>query len=299
MKITTDSQNINAATTECSEESWTEVISPKAHLFDIRLKELWHYRDLIFLFVRRDMIAQYRQTILGPLWYIIQPALTTTMFLIVFNRIARISTGDLPPVMFYMCGISIWNYFASCLNATSGTFVANAGIFGKVYFPRLVTPLSIVISNLARFGIQFGLLLAVTLWYHFTGQYQFTPGWHNLLIPVIAIVMALFGLGLGIIISSLTTKYRDLTVLIGFGVQLLMYVTPVAYPLSFLEKSSYKVFIQWNPLSSLVEGFRYAVYGSGSFDGAMFLYSISCTLLILVTGIMIFSKVERSFMDTV
>ena len=286
-------------TKDNDKEEWTEVIMPKAGLFDIRLKELWKYRDLLMLFVKRDLVAQYRQTILGPLWYIIQPALTTIMFLVVFNRIARISTDDLPPVLFYMCGIAIWNYFSSCLNNTSGTFVNNAGIFGKVYFPRLVLPLSVVLSNMARFGIQFGLLVIVICWYYFTGQFAIDIGWPLLLIPVIALIMALTGFGLGIVISSLTTKYRDLNVLISFGVQLLMYVTPVAYPLSFLENASLKVFIQWNPLSPLVEGFRYAVYGTGVFQPGMFLYSVGCMLLILFLGTMVFSKVERSFMDTV
>lgn len=284
---------------DIDKEEWTEVIMPKAGLFDIRLMELWKYRDLLMLFIKRDLVAQYRQTILGPLWYIIQPALTTLMFLVVFNRIARISTDDLPPVLFYMSSITIWNYFSSCLNNTSATFVNNAGIFGKVYFPRLILPLSVVMSNMARFGIQFGLLGLVICWYQFAGQYNMDIGWHLLLIPVIAFIMAMFGLGLGIVISSLTTKYRDLNVLIGFGVQLLMYVTPVAYPLSFLEKSSYKIFIQWNPLTPMLEGFRFAVYGTGVFDTAMFLYSVGCMLLILFIGIMIFSKVERSFMDTV
>ena len=282
-----------------AEDKWTEVIEPKGHLFDLHLKEVWRYRDLLFLFVKRDFAAQYRQTILGPLWYIIQPVLTTIMFFLVFNKIAGIKTGQLPAALFYMSSITIWNYFSACLGSTSNTFVANAGIFGKVYFPRLVMPLSTVMSNIVRFGIQFGLLIAMILYYAFTDAYTIHPGWYNLLIPVFVIIMAALGLGLGIIISSLTTKYRDLTIFISFGVQLLMYVTPVAYPLSYLDKSKYVGFIQWNPLSPLVEGFRYAVFGDGIFNIYFFGYSILFTAIALLCGVLLFNKVERSFMDTV
>ncbi|HEY6979119.1 MAG TPA: ABC transporter permease [Chitinophagaceae bacterium] len=278
---------------------WSEVITPKNHLFDLHLKEVWRYRDLLFLFVKRDFAAQYRQTILGPLWYIIQPVFTTVLFILVFNKIAKIPTDRLPPLLFYMSSITIWNYFAACLNSTSNTFVANAGIFGKVYFPRLVLPLSTVVSNIIKFGIQFCLLLAMILYYAFAKIYTVHAGWHNLLIPVIVIIMAAIGLGLGIIISSLTTKYRDLGILISFGVQLLMYITPVAYPLSFLEQSKYTNFIRWNPLSPLVEGFRYAVLGQGTFDIYFFYYSTLFTAVALLCGVLLFNKVERSFMDTV
>lgn len=280
-------------------EHWTEVISPKAHLLDIRLKEIWHYRDLLFLFVKRDMVSQYRQTILGQLWHVIQPVFTTIMFLIVFNKIAKIPTDALPPVLFYMSSITIWNYFSGCLVNTSATFTTNAGIFGKVYFPRLILPLSIVVSNMARFGIQLGLLIVLIIYYYLSGQYRFHFGVYNLLIPVIAIVMALLGFSLGIIISSLTTKYRDLAVLVSFGVQLLMYVTPVAYPLSYLSQSKYKALIQANPLSPLVEAFRYTLFGTGTFSVSSLLYSIAFTFFAMVIGVIIFNKVERSFMDTV
>jgi lipopolysaccharide transport system permease protein len=280
-------------------EGWTEVITSRDHLFDLHLKEVWRYRDLLFLFVKRDFAAQYRQTILGPLWHIIQPVFTSFMFLVVFNKIAKIPTDQLPPVLFYMSSITIWNYFSTCLNNTSNTFIANAGIFGKVYFPRLVSPLSAVVSNIIRFAIQFCLLLFLIVYYSVTGIYTFHTGWNNLLIPVIVIIMAAMGLGLGIIISSLTTKYRDLTILISFGVQLLMYATPVAYPLSFIEKSKYTNFIRWNPLSPLVEGFRYAVLGQGTFNLYFFGYSIIFTIIALLFGVLLFNKVERSFMDTV
>jgi lipopolysaccharide transport system permease protein len=284
---------------EVAEDNWTEIIRPQSSLFNLNLQEVWRYRDLLMLFVKRDIASQYRQTILGPLWHIIQPIFTTIMFLILFNKIAGISTDALPPTLFYMSSIAIWNYFSSCLSNTSNTFVANAGIFGKVYFPRLVLPLSSIISNMVKFGIQFGILLVMMAYYAFAGIYTPQFGWHTLLLPVIIVLMGAIGLGTGIIISSLTTKYRDLTILIGFGVGLFMYVTPVAYPLSYLEQSKYKQFIEWNPLTPLIEGFRYAVFGTGTFSTGFFLYSIACAFLLLLWGIMIFNKVERSFMDTV
>ena len=280
-------------------EEWSEIISPKRHLFDLRLNEVWRYRDLLLMFVKRDFIAQYRQTILGPLWHIIQPVFTTVMFLIVFNKIAKISTDNLPPMLFYMSGITIWNFFAGCLNSTSSTFTANAGIFGKVYFPRLIQPLAAVTSNLIKFSVQFSLLLVLTIYYSATNQFVFDIQLHILLLPFILIIMAGIGLGVGIIISSLTTKYRDLNVLIGFGVSLLMYVTPVAYPLSYLQEPRYKSFIQWNPLSSLVEGFRYSFFGEGNLDIHFFTYSIIFMIVALISGVLLFNKVEGSFMDTV
>ncbi len=281
-----------------NDEGWTEVISPTANLLDLRLNDVWRYKDLLILFVKRDFAAQYKQTVLGPLWHIIQPIFTTLIFLMLFTRIAKIPTETLPPVLFYMSSLTIWNYFSACLTNTSLTFLSNANIFGKVYFPRLVLPLSVVLSNMARFGIQMGLLMVLIIFYSFNG-FQFAFGLHNLLIPVILLIMAGLGLGLGIIISSLTTKYRDFGVLVTFGVQLLMYATPVAYPLSYLEKSRLKAIIQWNPLSSLVEGFRYAIFGTGTFDTGLFSYSIIFTVIVLFIGVIIFNKVERGFMDTV
>lgn len=280
-------------------ETWTEIISPKSDLFDVRLGEVWRYRDLLFLFVKRDFAAQYKQTVLGPLWHIIQPIFTTLIFLMLFNKIAKIPTDNLPPVLFYMSSLTIWNYFAACLTNTSTTFLTNANIFGKVYFPRLVLPLSVVVSNIARFAIQFGLLLALMFYYSLSGLYKINIGVHTLLIPAIVIIMAGLGLGLGIIISSLTTKYRDFNVLITFGVQLLMYATPVAYPLSYLDKSKLKFLIEWNPLSSLVEAFRYSIFGTGTFNASLFTYSIIFTVGVLFIGVITFNKVERSFMDTV
>ncbi|MBS1731260.1 MAG: ABC transporter permease [Bacteroidetes bacterium] len=280
-------------------EMWTEIIKPKSSLFNFHFKETWRYRDLILLFVKRDIASQYRQTILGPLWHVVQPLLTTFMFLILFNKIANISTDTLPPVLFYMSSITIWTYFSTCLTSTSNTFVTNAAIFGKVYFPRLAMPLATVCSNLFKFSIQFILLLVMIVYYILIGDYTLTLGWHTLLLPVIILMMGAMGLGLGITISSLTTKYRDLAILVGFGVGLFMYITPVAYPLSYLNASKYKVFIEWNPLTPLVEGFRYALFGQGTFNGISFLYSFGCTIFFLLCGVLIFNKVERSFMDTV
>ena len=283
------------------DESWDLEIKPQAHLLDINLREVWRYRDLLWMFVKRDFTAQYKQTILGPLWHFIQPLFTTVVFLVVFTNIAKISTDGVPPVLFYMSGITIWNYFSSCLNATSSTFVANAGIFGKVYFPRLVIPLSTVMSNIVKFGIQFLLLLAAMLWYKLSSTSFSLPQTPStfVLIPMIIIIMAGLGLGLGIIISSMTTKYRDLTVLIGFAVQLLMYATPVVYPLSTITSEKLRFWITLNPLTPLVEAFRYAILGVGSFDAVSFGYSIGFMLFTLFIGLLIFSKVEKTFMDTV
>lgn len=282
-----------------SEEIWDLEIRPTTSLFDLKLKDLWNYRDLLVLFVRRDFVAQYKQTILGPLWHLIQPVLTTIMFLLIFGKIANIPTDGIHPVLFYMSGITLWNYFSACITNTSNTFVANAAIFGKVYFPRLVIPLSVVFSNMVRLGIQFGLLMVMVGWYALSGDVKVNLGWNWILLPVLVLLMAGLGLGLGIIISSLTTKYRDFTVLITFAVQLLLYATPVAYPLSYLEGRSFAPFIVWNPLSAVVEGFRYALFGTTGFEIASLWYPFVFMVLVLFAGTMIFSKVERTFMDTV
>ena len=278
---------------------WDLEIKPQSSLFDLNLREVWRYRDLMMLFVKRDFVAQYKQTILGPLWHLIQPLFTTIVFLMVFGNIAGIPTDGVPPVLFYMSGITIWNYFSSCLTNTSNTFVANAGIFGKVYFPRLVIPVSVVLSNIVRLGIQFGLLLGVMVFYWIRGEAQVHIGLSWMLLPLLVLLMAGIGLGVGIIISSLTTKYRDFTVLIGFAVQLLMYATPVAYPLSFLKSKNFAYLIEWNPLSAVVEGFRYALFGVSSFDMSSLIYPSVFMVVVLFIGTMIFSKVERTFMDTV
>ncbi len=279
-------------------DKWDLVIQPKNSILNFNFREIWRYRDLMWLFVKRDFTAQYKQTILGPLWHFIQPFFTTIVFLVIFGRIAKIPTDGIEPAVFYMSGITIWNYFTTCLTGTSNTFVANAGIFGKVYFPRMVTPISIVLSNIVKFGIQFLLLIAVMVYFWITKGHMYF-GWSWAMVPLLVVLMALLGLGMGIIISSLTTKYRDFTVLIGFAVQLLMYATPVIYPLSFFDNSKYKAFIQWNPLTPIIESFRYAVLGTGRFSTEGLIYSCSVIFLFLFIGTMMFNKVEKSFMDTV
>lgn len=277
---------------------WDLVIKPQSGLFDVNLKDIWRYRDLLFLFVKRDFIAQYKQTVLGPIWNIVQPIFTTIMFLLVFGKIANIPTDGIKPTLFYMSGITIWNYFSTCFSSTSTTFLTNAPIFGKVYFPRLVLPLSIVISNIVRFFIQFGLLLIMMIYFYLKGApFHFGISW--LLIPFLVALMGGIGLGMGIIISSLTTKYRDFSILITFGVQLLMYATPIAYPLSYLMGKSYRWVIMINPLTPITEAFRYALFGAGTFSWSYLEYSILFTVVSLFIGILVFTKTERSFMDTV
>jgi lipopolysaccharide transport system permease protein len=282
-----------------NDDHWDLVIQPKKSFFDLNLHDIWNYRDLMMLFVRRDFVSQYKQTILGPLWHLVQPLLTTIMFLLVFGKIADIPTDGIEPVLFYMSGITLWNYFSSCLTNTSSTFVTNAAIFGKVYFPRMVIPLSVVISNVVRLGIQMALLLAMMAWYALFKNITIHISWNWLLLPILFFLMAGIGLGLGIIISSLTTKYRDFTVLIGFAVQLLMYATPIAYPLSFLKDKSFAPFIEWNPLSAVVEGFRYALFGIAGFDWLSLTYPFLFMVALVTIGAIIFTKVERTFMDTV
>lgn len=289
-------------------DEWSMVIKPKSGWFQLHLSDLWKYKDLLFLFVKRDFIAIYKQTVLGPAWFFIQPILTTIIFTIVFGNIAKISTDGLPQILFYLSGITAWSYFAECINKTSNTFVANANIFGKVYFPRLIMPLSVILSNLIKFGIQF-LLFTSVLVYYLIQDANVHPNIYMLTLPILILMLALFGLGMGLTISSLTTKYRDLTHLVKFGVQLLMYATPVVYPLSELNNKTIsenpviadliKMFIMANPLTPIVEAFRYAFLGAGSFSIMHLLYSAAMILIWLFLGILIFNKIEKSFMDTV
>ncbi|MBX9780720.1 MAG: ABC transporter permease [Chitinophagaceae bacterium] len=278
-------------------EDWTEVISSETHLFDLHLKEVWRYKDLLIMFVKRDFVATYKQTILGPLWFFIQPLLTTITFMLVFGTIAGISTNGIPMMVFYMSGITLWNYFAECLNKTSTVFRDNASIFGKVYFPRLVMPLSIVVSNLVRLGIQMTLFLLIWVYYVVRGN-QVHPNLFLLLVPYLIFLMAIIGLGAGMLISALTTKYRDLVFLLSFGVQLLMYATPVIYSLTNLP-AKYAWLIKANPLSPIIETFRYAFIGSGFFSWASLAYSSVWAIVLLLLGALVFNKVEKSFMDTV
>lgn len=280
-----------------SSNEWDLIIRPKTRWFDLHLEDLWRYRDLTMLFVWRDFVSQYKQTILGPLWHLITPLISTLIFTIVFNRVAGIPTDGLPPFLFYMCGLSAWNYFADCLNRTSGTFIANANIFGKVYFPRLTVPVSIVISNLVKFGIQFSFFVFFMIFFSLRRSTVY-PNLYILLTPYLLLLMAALGLGAGIIVSSLTTRYRDLQVLVTFGVQLLMYATPIVYPLSSVPEK-YRWILTINPMTPIIEVFRYAFLGNGTFSTASLLYSTCATLLILFLGILLFNRVERTFMDTV
>jgi lipopolysaccharide transport system permease protein len=278
-------------------DTWTEVIEPRTNLLDLGLKDVWRYRDLIMLFVRRDFVSTYKQTILGPIWFFIQPLLTTLTFIIIFGNVARLSTDGLPMLAFYLAGVTLWNYFAQTLTATSTVFTTNAQMFGKVYFPRLTMPLSIVISNLIRFVIQFALFFVVWLYYLLVGN-SIHPNIYILLTPVLIVLMGLLSLGLGMIFSAMTTKYRDLAMLLTFGVQLLMYATPVIYPLSSLP-DKYRWLILANPMSSIVETFRYGFLGSGTFSWAYLGYSLGITMVILLIGTITFNKVQKSFTDTV
>ncbi len=276
---------------------WDLVIGPKTGWFDLHLGDLWRYRDLVMMFVRRDFVAQYKQTILGPLWFIIQPLLTTLTFTIVFGQIANLSTDGLPKVLFYLSGVTAWSYFADCLTKTSETFVVNANIFGKVYFPRLAVPLSIVISNLIRFGIQLGLFL-VFYAYFLVGGTAIRPTWALWLLPLLVGLMAAMGLGTGIIVSAMTTRYRDLRFLVQFGVQLIMYSTPVIYPLSKMP-ARYQWIMLSNPMTPVIETFRYAFLGTGTFSWGYLGLSCVVTAAIMLIGILLFNHVEKTFMDTV
>jgi lipopolysaccharide transport system permease protein len=280
-----------------SKENWTEVIEPKTKLLDLRLNELWRYKDLVLMFVKRDFVANYKQTILGPIWFFIQPLLTTLTYILIFGRVAGLSTDGLPMLAFYLSGVTIWNYFSETLTKTATVFKDNAQMFGKVYFPRLTMPFSIVLSNLVRFAIQFLLFLIIWAWYFFTTD-QINPNWYILLTPVLVLMMGLLALGLGMIISAMTTKYKDLIFLLTFGVQLLMFATPVIYPLSSLD-DEYKWIIVANPITSIVETFRYAFLGSGTFRLDYLLYSAGMTVLILLAGTIVFNRAEKSFTDTV
>ncbi len=278
-------------------ENWDLIIGPKTNWFDLHLADIWRYRDLVMLFVRRDFVAQFKQTILGPAWFVIQPLLTTIMFTVVFGNIAKLSTDGLPKMLFYLSGTVLWQYFSSCLNETSITFVTNAHIFGKVYFPRLTVPVSVIISKMLMFMLQFVFFLCFLGYYILRGT-AIHANVHMLLLPVLILIMAGLSLGLGIIFSSLTTKYRDLRFLLQFGVQLFMYATPVIYPLSSLQ-GKYRILILTNPMTSIIETFRFAFVGAGTFSWWYLGYSAAFAIAVLLIGIVIFNRVEKTFMDTV
>lgn len=282
---------------ETQDENWDMVIEPQRGLLELRLGELWRYKDLVMLFVRRDFVSAYKQTILGPLWYLIQPVLTTIMFTVIFGQIASLPTDGLPQFLFYMSGTVIWAYFADCLNKTSNTFVGNYNLFGKVYFPRLAVPVSILISNMITFLIQLTLFVLFVLFFMLSGS-SIRPNAWIFFLPVLMLLMAGLGMGFGIIISSLTTKYRDLRFLVTFGVQLLMYATPVIYPVSSIPER-FRPLILANPVTPIVETFRYAFLGAGTVDLGHLLYSFIFMLVVVALGIVIFNRVEQTFMDTV
>ena len=285
-------------TEEISNQYWTMRIRPYEKLWHIDLGEIWHYRDLIELFVRRNIVVQYKQTILGPLWYLIQPVLTVIMNMVVFGNIAKMSTDGMPQALFYMAGNICWFYFSYCLNQSSNTFIANQSMFGKVYFPRLVVPIAVVISNLLRFVIQVGLFVVLYLYFFVKGA-PIAPNWTILLTPLLVVMLAGLGLGFGILISSLTTKYRDFTILFTFIVQLWMYATPIVYPLSMVEKGTLRTLIMANPMTSIIEAFKYATLGQGYFSWFALGYSFLFMSVLLLFSVAIFNKVQRNFMDTV
>ncbi len=280
-----------------SDDGWTLVVTSRSRWINFNLARIWKYRDLLLLFVKRDIITVYKQTVLGPLWYFIQPILTTIMFTIVFGRIAKLSTDGLPPVLFYLSGIIVWNYFAECFKSTSDSFTKNEDIFGKVYFPRVIVPMSVVLSNLVKFAIQLLLFLVIFTYYLLQGAPLVVSGW-VLSVPLLIGMVAGLSLGFGMIVSSLTTKYRDLTFLIVFGIQLAMYATPVIYPLSEAPEQ-YRLFILANPMTAIIEAFRYVFLGAGSFSFVNLLYSFSFMVMVLLLGLLIFNRTEKTFMDTV
>lgn len=284
---------------EINTENWTTEIRPKSSLLSIDFKELWQYRDLYRMFVKRDIVTWYKQTILGPLWFFIQPIMTTIMFMVVFGGIAKISTDGLPQPLFYLAGICLWQYFAECLNQTSKTFIDNANVFGKVYFPRLVVPMATVTSNLVRLSIQMGLFLIVYAYYLIFTNAPVHTNLYALLTPVLIMILAGLGLGFGILFSSLTTKYRDLVFLLSFIVQLWMYATPVIYPLSTITDQRLKTLMQANPLSSILETFKFGWLGVGEFSWQALGYSAGFMIVLLALGIIVFNRIQKTFMDTV
>jgi lipopolysaccharide transport system permease protein len=287
-------------TTENIENDWLFEITPKNKFFSLNLKEVWQYRDLLLLFVKRDVVTVYKQTILGPLWYLIQPLFTSITFTIIFNKVAGIETGTVPPFLFNLAGIMVWNYFTACLTGTSDTFRSNAAIFGKVYFPRLIMPLSTVISNLLKFGIQFLIFVVFYLFYYFQGA-AISLNASLLFFPLLIALMGILGLGLGMLISSLVTKYRDLSYLIGFGVQLLMYLSAVMYPMDLIQKKmpDYAWLVHYNPLAYIIETTRYMLLGIGSVSFWGLIYTVVVTFGLFFMGLLVFNKTEKSFIDTV
>lgn len=279
------------------EQQWTEEIKSNNSIFFINFREVWQYRDLLLMLVKKEYITFYKQTILGPIWFFVQPILTTIIYVLLFGKIAKLSTDGSPQMAFYLSGITLWNYFSECLTKTASVFKDNAAVMGKVYFPRLIMPLSIVVSGLMKFGIQFGLFICVILYFTFVKGSIHPNAW-ILATPLLLLLMASFSLGMGMIFSSLTTKYKDLVFLLTFGIQLLMYATPVVFSISSIPEE-YKWILTANPLTGIFECFRYGFLGTGNFEPTSLIFSTLTTLIILTIGVLIFNKVEKSFMDTV
>lgn len=282
------------------QDEWLYEISPKRGLFELNFKEIWQYRDLLMLWVKREITTVYKQTILGPLWFLIQPLFTSVIFTLIFNNIANIETGAVPSFLFNLAGITAWNYFKECLTGTSDTFKKNAAIFGKVYFPRVIMPMATTISNLLKFAIQIGILIIFYVFYILKGS-DISPNFNLVLFPIYVIMMALLGLGLGMTISAATTKYRDLTVLVGFGVSLLMYISAVPYPLSEIKdkQPQYAWIVEYNPLTQIIEGFRYMILDTGTFTWFGFFYTLIVSVVLFLIGLLIFNRTEKTFIDTV
>lgn len=280
------------------DRNWKEIITNKTNVWSLNYKEIWAYRDLLFIWMRRDILAIYKQTILGPIWFVLQPILTTITFIFIFSRVGKFSTVGLPPVVFYLSGIIIWSYFSECLTKTATFFKDNTGIFSKVYFPRLIIPLSLVLTNLVKFSIQFLLFIVVYLYFLSTGS-SLHPNIYLLLIPLLLLLIAGMGLGAGVIISSLTTRYKDFVHLITFGVQLMMFVSPVLFPVAGIEDKNFKNIILANPITGIIEAFRFGFTGKGYFSWSLLAYDAACMLLLLSIGIIIFNAVEKDFVDTI
>ncbi|MCG1036598.1 ABC transporter permease [Polaribacter sargassicola] len=289
-----------------NKKDWLFEITPKNNLLDLNLKEVWRYRDLLMLFVKRDVITVYKQTVLGPLWYLIQPLFTSIIFTLVFNNIAGISTGQIPSFLFNLAGVTSWNYFKECLTATSDTFKKNEAIFGKVYFPRMIMPMSIVISNLLKFGIQLFVFVCFYMYFYLSG-YTIAPNIYVFFFPILVLLMGMIGLGLGMIISSMVTKYRDLTFLVSFGVQLLMYISAVMYPLNLMREklinlengTDYSWIVDLNPIAHMVEMSRFMLLNEGSVTMFNIIYTVIFTIIIFFLGLLIFNKTEKTFIDTI
>ncbi len=289
---------MSARSDKYNPETWDLVIASSSSWWNIPFREIWRYRDLLWILLKRDYKASFRQTILGPIWFFIQPIFTTLIYTVVFNRVAKLGTDGMPPILFYLSGVILWNYFSTSITSTSNAFISNASIFGKVYFPRLIIPIAIVLSNMMKLMVQFSFFVVVFLYYLQQPGVNLQPTWHIVLFPFLFLLMGILGLSIGMLISTFTTKYRDFQYLISFGIQLLMYATPIVYPSSMVKGVWHDILVL-NPMTGIVEGFRFSFLGSGSFQWGMIGYSLIFSLSLLVVAVVLFNKVEKKFMDTV